>query len=42
MELTESFHREFPAVTYDVTIKIEHLLKFEKQLPRSAIPAVSL
>src|SRR2546423_12555103 len=33
MELVASFHREFPAVTYDVTIKIEHLLKYEKQLP---------
>jgi hypothetical protein len=33
MELTEAFHREFPAVTYDVTIKIEHLLKYEKHLP---------
>jgi len=33
MELAESFHREFPVVTYDVTIKIEHLLKFEKHLP---------
>jgi len=32
MELTEVFHREFPAVTYDVTIKIEHLLKYEKHL----------
>jgi hypothetical protein len=33
MELVEAFHREFPAVTYDVTIKIEHLLKYEKYLP---------
>ncbi len=33
MELAEAFHREFPVVTYDVTIKIEHLLKFEKHLP---------
>ncbi len=33
MELAEVFHREFPAVTYDVTIKIEHLLKYEKHLP---------
>jgi radical SAM superfamily enzyme YgiQ (UPF0313 family) len=32
MELVEAFHREFPAVTYDVTIKIEHLLKYEKHL----------
>jgi radical SAM superfamily enzyme YgiQ (UPF0313 family) len=32
MELTEAFHREFPGVTYDVTIKIEHLLKYERHL----------
>ena len=25
--LVEALHREFPAVTYDVTIKVEHLLK---------------
>ena len=33
MELTEAFHGEFPGVTYDVTIKIEHLLKYERRLP---------
>ena len=33
MELVEAFHREFPAVTYDVTTKIEHLLKYEQHLP---------
>jgi radical SAM superfamily enzyme YgiQ (UPF0313 family) len=33
MELVEAFHREFPALTYDVTIKIEHLLKYEEHLP---------
>jgi radical SAM superfamily enzyme YgiQ (UPF0313 family) len=33
MELVEAFHREFPAVTYDVTVKIEHLLKHEEHLP---------
>jgi radical SAM superfamily enzyme YgiQ (UPF0313 family) len=32
MELVEAFHREFPDVTYDVTIKIEHLLKYEQHL----------
>lgn len=32
MHLVEGFHREFPGVTYDVTIKIEHLLKYEKHL----------
>jgi radical SAM superfamily enzyme YgiQ (UPF0313 family) len=34
MELIEAFHREFPRVTYDVTIKIEHLRKYERHLPR--------
>src|SRR6266853_1255537 len=33
MELVETFHREFPTITYDVTIKIEHLLKYEEHLP---------
>jgi radical SAM superfamily enzyme YgiQ (UPF0313 family) len=33
MELVEEFHREFPGVTYDVTIKIEHLLKHDQHLP---------
>jgi hypothetical protein len=33
MELLEEFHREFPNVTYDVTIKIEHLLKYDRHLP---------
>ncbi|HEV1995850.1 MAG TPA: CUAEP/CCAEP-tail radical SAM protein [Candidatus Acidoferrum sp.] len=32
MELAEAFHQEFPAITYDVTIKIEHLLKYENHL----------
>jgi radical SAM superfamily enzyme YgiQ (UPF0313 family) len=34
MELVEGFHREFPNVTYDVTIKIEHLKKYESHLPK--------
>ena len=33
MDLVQEFHREFPAVTYDVTIKIEHLLKYKEHLP---------
>src|SRR6195256_4868930 len=33
MELAEAFHQEFPGVTYDVTIKIEHLLKHQQHLP---------
>lgn len=32
LDLTEEFHREFPGVTYDVTIKIEHLKKYEAHL----------
>jgi radical SAM superfamily enzyme YgiQ (UPF0313 family) len=34
MELVEVFRREFPSVTYDATIKIEHLKKHEEHLPR--------
>jgi radical SAM superfamily enzyme YgiQ (UPF0313 family) len=34
MQLVEEFHREFPAITYDVTIKIEHLLKHKEHLPK--------
>jgi radical SAM superfamily enzyme YgiQ (UPF0313 family) len=34
MELVEAFHSEFPGVTYDVTIKIEHLRKHEQHLTR--------
>ncbi len=32
--LVEQFHHEFPTVTYDVTIKIEHLRKYEDLLPK--------
>jgi hypothetical protein len=32
--LVEEFHREFLDVTYDVTIKIEHLRKYEEHLPK--------
>ena len=32
--LIEEFYREFPGVTYDVTIKIEHLRKHETLLPK--------
>jgi radical SAM superfamily enzyme YgiQ (UPF0313 family) len=34
MALVEAFHREFPEVTYDVTIKIEHLRKHQSYLPK--------
>jgi radical SAM superfamily enzyme YgiQ (UPF0313 family) len=33
LALVEAFHREFPGVTYDVTIKVEHLLKHRAALP---------
>ena len=32
MELVAAFHGEFPGVTYDATIKIEHLRKYEQHL----------
>jgi radical SAM superfamily enzyme YgiQ (UPF0313 family) len=34
LEIIEEFHREFPLITYDATIKIEHLRKYEDHLPR--------
>jgi radical SAM superfamily enzyme YgiQ (UPF0313 family) len=34
LELVEEFHREFPRVTYDVTVKIEHLRKYERHLAK--------
>ena len=34
MPLVEAMHREFPQLTYDVTIKIEHLLQYAQELPR--------
>lgn len=33
MAIVEGLHAEFPAVTYDATIKIEHLLKHRDLLP---------
>lgn len=33
LEIVAAVHREFPLVTYDVTIKIEHLRKHEEHLP---------
>jgi len=32
--IVEALHREFPQLTYDVTIKIEHLLKHSDCLPK--------
>jgi radical SAM superfamily enzyme YgiQ (UPF0313 family) len=34
LELVEAFHREFPDVTFDATIKIEHLRKYQQHLPQ--------
>jgi radical SAM superfamily enzyme YgiQ (UPF0313 family) len=32
LEIIRLFHQEFPAITYDVTIKIEHLKKYSQHL----------
>ena len=34
MPIVEALHREFPALSYDVTIKIEHLLKHQEYLTK--------
>jgi radical SAM superfamily enzyme YgiQ (UPF0313 family) len=34
LRIAEALHAEFPSVTYDATIKIEHLLKHRDLLPR--------
>ncbi len=34
MRIVDALHREWPSVTYDATIKIEHLLKHRDLLPR--------
>ena len=34
MRIVEAFHAEFPAVSYDATIKIEHLKQHRELLPR--------
>ena len=36
LAIIDAFHAEFPAVSYDVTIKIEHLLKHRDVLPELA------
>src|ERR1700676_5610805 len=33
LEIIKLFHEEFPAITSDVTIKIEHLMKYSQHLP---------
>ncbi len=34
MAIVEALHREWPSLTYDVTVKIEHLLRHRDLLPR--------
>lgn len=34
MEIVEALHRDHPALSYDVTIKVEHLLKHAAEVPR--------
>jgi radical SAM superfamily enzyme YgiQ (UPF0313 family) len=34
LAIVESLHRDFPSLTYDVTIKVEHLLRHAEMLPR--------
>jgi hypothetical protein len=34
LPLVEELHREFPGLSYDVTIKVEHLLKHRECLPK--------
>ena len=33
LPIVQKLHEEFPDLTYDVTIKVEHLLKFQEYLP---------
>ena len=33
LALVEQLHSQFPDLSYDVTVKIEHLLKYQKHLP---------
>ena len=34
LPLVEELHGRFPDLTYDITVKIEHLLKYRRNLPR--------
>ena len=34
LDIVDEFHDAFPQITYDATIKIEHLRKFENHLPK--------
>ncbi|MGB3717897.1 MAG: CUAEP/CCAEP-tail radical SAM protein [Candidatus Promineifilaceae bacterium] len=34
MPIVEALHAEFPDLTYDLTVKIEHLLKYDHLLPK--------
>ena len=33
LSIVESLHRSYPHLTYDVTIKVEHLLRYQRHLP---------
>ncbi|HEX3130384.1 MAG TPA: CUAEP/CCAEP-tail radical SAM protein [Thermoanaerobaculia bacterium] len=33
LQIVQALHKRFPDVTYDVTIKVEHLLKYPQHLP---------
>ena len=33
VDLVRAFHQKFPGLTYDVTIKVEHLLRYAEHLP---------
>jgi radical SAM superfamily enzyme YgiQ (UPF0313 family) len=33
LQIVEALHERFPDITYDVTIKVEHLLKYPQHLP---------
>ncbi len=34
MDIVEALHRQFPGVSYDVTVKVEHLLRHADLIPR--------
>ncbi len=36
MRVAEALHREFPELTFDATIKVEHLIKYRRELDRLA------
>ena len=40
--VVEALHREFPGLTYDVTIKVEHLLNSRRRAARAARHRLSI